>query len=119
MLDLLAGGVPKGASDTHQQMVEDLIRIFEAQRLVSLKTIFDLADNLDSVSKGQPLNTALTGRLAARISEIQLPLNSLSGPERSTLSFGYWTEQHIEDQRKLNLRAAIDKAAKDPKRARS
>jgi len=116
MLDLLAGGVPEGASDTHQQMVEDLIRIFEAQRLVSLSTIFDLADNLDSVSKGQPLNTALTGRLASRISEIQLPRNSLSSPERSTASFGYWTEQHIEDQRKLNLRAAIDRAAKDPQK---
>jgi hypothetical protein len=116
MLDLLAGGVPDGASDTHQQMVEDLIRIFEAQRLVSLNTIFDLADNLDSVSKGQPLNTALTGRLATRISEIQLPRNSLSSPERTTLSYGYWTEQHIEDQRKLNLRTAIDKAAKDPQK---
>jgi len=116
VLDLLAGGVPEGVSDTHQQMVEDLIRIFEAQRLVSLSTIFDLADNLDSVSKGQPLNTALTGRLAARISEIQLPRNTLSSPERSTASFGYWTEQHIEDQRKLNLRAAIDKAAKDPQK---
>ncbi len=116
MLDLLAGGVPEGASDTHQQMVEDLIRIFEAQRLVSLSTIFDLADNLDSVSKGQPLNTALTGRLATRISEIQLPRSSLSSPERSTLAFGYWTEQHIDDQRKLNLRAAIDKAAKDPQK---
>ena len=116
MLDLLAGGAPEAASGTHQQMVEDLIRIFEAQRLVSLSTIFDLADNLDSVSKGQPLNTALTGRLATRISEIQLPRNSLSSPERSTLAFGYWTEQHIDEQRKLNLRAAIDKAAKDPQK---
>jgi len=113
MIDLLAGGVPEGVSETHQQMVEDLIRIFEAQRLVPLNTIFDLADNLDSVSKGQPLNTALTGRLASRISEIQLPRNTMSSPEKSKLAFGYWTEQHIDDQRKLNLRAAIDKAAKD------
>ncbi len=116
MLDLLAGGASETSSDTHQRMVEDLIRIFEAQRLVSLNTIFDLADNLDTVSKGQQLNTALTGRLAARISEIQLPRNSLSSPEKSTLSFGYWTEQHIEDQRKLNLRSAIDKSAKDPQK---
>lgn len=115
MMDLLAGGAAKD-SDTHQQIAEDLIRIFEAQRLVPLNTIFDLADNLDSVSKGQPLNTALTGRLASRISEIQLPLNTVSSPERSTLSYGYWTEEHIDDQRKLNLRAAIDKAAKDPQK---
>ena len=116
MLDLLAGGTAETGSETHQRMVEDLIRIFEAQRLVSLNTIFDLADNLDSVSKGQALNTALTGRLASRISEIQLPRNSLSSPEKSTLSFGYWTEQHVEEQRKLNLRAAIDKSAKDPQK---
>ena len=54
-------------------MVEDMIRIFEAQRLVSLTTLFDLADNLESVSRGEKLNTALAGRLATRISEIQLP----------------------------------------------
>jgi hypothetical protein len=116
MLDLLAGGAPKTAADTHQQMVEEMIRIFEAQRLVSLNTIFELADNLDAVGKGQALNTALTGRLAARISEIQLPRSSLSSTERSSLSFGYWTEQHIDDQRKLNLRSAIDKSAKDPQK---
>ena len=60
-MDLLAGSGSDGASDTHQQMVEDMIRIFEAQRLVSLSTLFDLADNLESVTKGQKLNTALTG----------------------------------------------------------
>ena len=54
-------------------MVEDMIRIFEAQKLVSLSTLFDLADNLDSVARGEKLNTALAGKLVARISEIQLP----------------------------------------------
>ena len=44
---------PEEASDTHQQMVEDMIRVFEAQRLVSLDTLFDLADNLDSVARGR------------------------------------------------------------------
>ena len=29
------------------------------------------------------------------------------------MGFGYWTEKHIEAQRKLNLRAAIEKAAGD------
>ena len=78
-MDLLAGTASAdGVSDTHQQMVEDMIRVFEAQRLVSLDTLFDLADNLDSVGKGQKLNTALAGRLAARISEIQLPRSALS-----------------------------------------
>ena len=34
--------------------------------------------------------------------------------EKNALAFGYWTEKHIEEQRKLNLRALIEKAASDP-----
>src|SRR4029077_13696547 len=115
MIDLLAGAAPEG-SDTHQQMIEDMIRIFEAQRLVSLSTLFDLADNLDSVGRGEKLNTQLAQKLASRISEIQLPRSAMSGQEKNSLAFGYWTERHIDAQRKLNLRAAIDKSANDPQK---
>src|SRR5579885_2767711 len=116
MIDLLAGTAANNSSDTHQQMIEDMIRIFEAQRLVSLSTLSDLADNLDSVARGQKLNTALAGRLASRISEVQLPRTSITGEEKSALSFGYWTERHIDFQRKINLRAIIDKSANDPQK---
>ena len=40
----------------------------------------------------------------------------MSGIEKNSLSFGYWSEKHIEAQRKLNLRAFIDRAATDPKK---
>jgi hypothetical protein len=113
IIDLLAGAAPTEASDTHQQMIEDMIRVFEAQRLASLSDLFDLADNLDSVGKGEKLNTQLAQKLASRISEIQLPRSAMSGQEKNSLAFGYWTERHIEAQRKLNLRAAIDKSAND------
>jgi hypothetical protein len=116
MIDLLAGTATDNSSDTHQQMIEEMIRIFEAQRLVSLSTLFDLADNLDSVSRGEKLNTALAGRLASRISEVQLPRTSITGEEKSALAFGYWTERHIDGQRKINLRATIDKSANDPQK---
>ena len=36
-----------------------MIRIFEAQRLISLDTLFDLADNLESLTRGEKLNTGL------------------------------------------------------------
>jgi hypothetical protein len=32
------------------------------------------------------------------------------------MGFGYWTEKHIDVERKLNLRSAIDKAAGDPEK---
>jgi hypothetical protein len=116
MMDLLAGAGVEDESDAHQQVVEDMIRIFEAQKLISLNTLFDLADNLESVARGEKLNTALAGKLAMRISEIDLPRNTMTTVERNSLSFGYYTDRHVEAQRKLNLRAAIEKAASDPQK---
>jgi len=113
MIDLLAGTAADDGSDAHQQVIEDMIRIFEAQKLVSLTTLFDLADNLESVSRGEKLNTALAAKLASRISDIQLPRNTLTSNEKNSLSFGYWTDRHVEAQRKLNLRSTIEKSAQD------
>ena len=118
MVDLLAGAGTHADADSHRTVVESMIRVLEAQRLISLDTIFDLADNLESLTRGERLNTTLMQRLASRISEIQLPRASLSNVEKNTLAFGYWTEKHIEQQRKTNLRAAIDKAANDPEKLR-
>jgi hypothetical protein len=112
ILDLLAGAAPTDSSDTRQQMLQEMIRIFESQKLISLSTLFDLADNLESVARGEKLNTALTAKLAARISEIQLPRNALTA-ERTSLAFGYWSDKHVDAERKLNLRPAIEKAAGD------
>jgi hypothetical protein len=113
MIDLLAGTTADNTSDTHQQVIEDMIRIFEAQKLVSLSTLFELADNLESVTHGEKLNSALAGKLASRISEIQLPRSALTGVEKNSLAYGYWTDRHIEAQRKLNLRAIIEKSGND------
>jgi hypothetical protein len=115
-IDLLAGsGVGAGAeSDTHRRVVEGLIQTLESQRLVTLDTLFQLADHLEALGRGEKLDTALIARLASRISEIQLPRASLTSVEKNSLAFGYWTEKHVEMQRKANLRAAIEKAKSGP-----
>ncbi len=115
MLDLLAGTAAPSGSAAYQQLVQELIRVFEAQRLVSLDTLFQLADNLEGVSKGQALNTQLAGRLANRMSEINLPQGDLTRAEKNSGAFGYWTEKHIDDQRKVNLRRDIEKAGNNAK----
>jgi len=92
--------------------------VFEAQRLVTLDTIFTLADRLDAAASGQKLDTATVNRLAGRITEIQLPRTALSTRERTEASTGYWTDRHIDSERKLNLRSAIDKAGADPQKLR-
>lgn len=113
LLGLLAGAPPAAGSEAHTLVVQDMMRTFEAQRLVSINTLFELADNLERVSKGEKLDPALVARLANRIAEVQPPRASLSGAERNALSFGYWTEKHLDAQRKLNLRLAVEKAGGD------
>jgi len=113
LTDLLAGAPENGDAEARQRMGEETVRILEAQRIIPLDTMFQLADHLESLSHGEKLNPSLVNRLASAIGEIQLPRASLSGVEKSAVGFGYWTEKHIEAERKLNLRAAIEKAAGD------
>ena len=47
-----------------------------------------------------------------------MPRASMTFEEKGSQAFGYWVDRHIADQRKLNLRATIDKAAKDPEKLR-
>jgi hypothetical protein len=113
MMDLLAGTINPRDEETHQQLVQDMARIFDAQKLISLKTLTDLADHLEAMAKGEKFNPALVTRLTARMQEIQLPRASLTGVEKNALSFGYWTEKHIDAQRKLNLRAQLERPGAD------
>lgn len=119
MLDLLAGqSKPSAEDDAHAQLVDDMRRIFDTQRLISLKTIFDLADNLESLAKGERMNTALVNRLSARILEIQPPRNNLTGAEKNAMAFGYWVDKHIESQRKVNFRQIVERSGSDPEKLR-
>jgi len=105
-------------SEAHTQMLQDMTRVFEAQRLVSLDTIFNLADRLEAAATGQKLDTAAVARLAGRITEIQLPRTALTVRERSEMAAGFWSERHIDAERKMNLRSAIEKAGADPQKLR-
>ncbi len=116
MLDLLAGEVQVSDYDTHTQLVQEMMRIFEQQRLVPLTMIFALADNLESLSKGQKLDTQLVNRVSARIQEIQPARVALSGAEKNALAYGYYTEKHIENQRRVNFRQVVERLQGDPNR---
>ncbi len=116
MLGLLAGGPRLDESESRAELVQQEQRIFEAQRLLPIDLLFELADNLQAVTKGEKLNAQLASRLAARVADIQLPRNSMSGAEKNAMAFGFYVDRHVEEERKLNLRAIIDRAAKDPEK---
>jgi hypothetical protein len=113
MVDLLAGAASSNDAEARDQVEQEILRILEAQRIISLDTLFQLADQLDTLSRGGKPNNALIARLTGRISEIQLPRPSLSTAERTSVAFGYWVDKHIEEQRRLNLRAVVEKAGND------
>lgn len=113
MLGLLAGAMRPRDEQTHTILVADMQKVFDAQRLVSLKVIFDIDDNLEAPSNGGKTNVALVNRLNSRIIDQQPPRSSLSGAERNAMAFGYWVDKHIENERKTNFRAVLDKAGTD------
>lgn len=112
LLDLLAGANLEDA-ETGQEMEEDLVRIMDSQHIVSLDTLWQLADMLE---KGDKPNMPALAKLSARISEVPLPRPPLTSNERNAMGFGYWTERHLEAERRLNVRLAVEKAAGDPAR---
>jgi hypothetical protein len=118
MLELLAGGNSAADTDTRDQIVKEMQRALDAQRIVTLTSLFDIAANLEKASAGQPADMPAAQKLAARISEIQLPRPPLTASERSVLSLGYWSEKHIENERRLNLRAMLDHSGHDADRMR-
>ncbi|MEQ1948801.1 MAG: hypothetical protein ABL995_16545 [Bryobacteraceae bacterium] len=122
MMDLLAGTRAAGTaalSDAHQQMLQDMTRVFEAQRLVPLETLLGIADRLETAAAaGQKPDMAQIARLASRITEVPLPRNSITVRERTEMAAGYWADRHVDAQRKMNLRAAIDRAGADPQKLR-
>ena len=71
------GGGRSDDSETHEAVVQELMRILEAQRIISLDTLFQLADHIEAIAKGEKLDPKLVNKLASRISEIQLPRASL------------------------------------------
>ena len=115
MVAVLSGGAPTAGdadSDAHQELAQEVQRILEAQHMISLDTLFGLAENLEAMPK-EKMNTALANRLTASLGEIGSPRAALTGAEQNAMGFGYWTDKHIESERKLNMRVAMERAGAD------
>jgi hypothetical protein len=114
--DLLAGAADSDDVETRQELEEQMLRILDAQRLISLDTLFQLGDLLESGQRPDKAAIAQLAKLTGRIAELPLPRSPLTGNERNAMGFGFWTEKHLDAERKLNLRLAVEKANGDPAR---
>ncbi len=113
LMALLSGASDTADPDVRGEMEQELGRILEAQHILSLDLLFDVADHLAGLGKGGKLNTALIAKFSGQVRDIPLPRASLTSDEKNAMTFGYWTDKHIEAERRLNVRAAIEKAGSD------
>ncbi len=113
IVDLLAGAANPSDVESHTLLVEEMVRILEAQHIVPLDDLLALAGEMEAPPRGGKLSAAAVSRLSARIAEIPQSRAALTPIEKNALAFGFWTEKHIDAERKLNLRAAVDKLSGD------
>ncbi len=116
---LLAGSMEPGDAETYELVASQMWRIFEAQKLVTLDTIFDVADHLEELAQGAQLNTAIINRFERRLEDLRPYGEGLSSVEKNAISFGYWAERHLNQQRKLDLRREIRRAIGSPEKLRN
>lgn len=113
MMDMLVG--PPQINLGNAGPAGTFMRAFDAQQLLTLDSLFAAADTLGQSAPNKRVLTTLDNQLA-RFEERQSQRSSLSGAERNLLALGYWSERHIDQERKLNLDALA--SATDRKDAR-
>src|SRR6266516_7420830 len=111
VMELLAGphqADPKG-KQIHEEMARGIRSVMDAQRLISLDTLFGLADGLNQVSKKAVSGTALLP-LAGELREFQMPQPIFTASERTEWAAGLYNNRHTE----LQLHTDLTRLLKGP-----
>ncbi len=104
ILALLAGPEQASAEDQNvrAEMARRMSSILTAQRLVSLDTLFSLADGLNSRAQAQPVDEAMLA-LAAELREFEMPQPLFTSRERAEWSGGRYEIRHTQTQMRTDL----------------
>jgi hypothetical protein len=102
--DLLAGPdvTDPESQQVRQQLAERIRSVLEAQRLVSLDTMFALADGLDQLAQGKAVGDRLLP-LAAELKEFEMPRSMFSAAERIQFEHDPSDVRHATLQTRTNL----------------
>ncbi|MGH9782822.1 MAG: hypothetical protein ACRD88_01445, partial [Terriglobia bacterium] len=113
---LLAG--PSQTAPAGQQMRQEIAgrmrTVLDAQRLVSLDTLFGLADGLNDMVQGKAASDGLM-RLAGQLREFEMPQPIFSDRERSEWASGLRKNPHATLQVRTDLGRVMQRSARDPK----
>ncbi len=112
---LLAG--PNQTTTVGQQIRLELANriraVLDAQRLVSLNTLFSLADGLQEMAQGKAASEGLI-RLAGQLREFERPRPIFTDRERSEWASGLHKNPHADVQMRTDLTPVMTRSGKSP-----
>lgn len=100
MVELLVGSLHSKNSNLRSP-AENFLRIFDAQRLISIDSLIAVANGAPKGADAKAL--ANIRDQLSRVDEAESMHGSLSGDEKSSYNVGYWSSRHIEQELKLNV----------------
>ncbi len=109
IVELLVGKLRPVSGNEPVSPAENFLRIFDAQLLAPLDSLFAVADGAGKQAVDPKIVKSLDDQID-RLQETQSLRGSLSAEERNTYSVGYWSDKHIEQEKKL----VVAKLVKNP-----
>jgi len=104
IVELLIGPIRSSNGAGPASPTDTFLRVFDAQRLIPLDSLFALAEKKGGVDA--KTMKSITDQLE-RLEESEAARGSLSQEERNSFALGYWSNRHIEQERKFNLERSL------------
>ena len=108
IVTLLAGPEQTGAEGrkVRQALADRINAVLDAQRLISLDTIFALGDGLKAMPQGKA-TTAMLVDLAGQLREFEMPKPLFTTRERSEWASGLYNNPHLQAEMQTDLARII------------
>lgn len=116
LVELLAGKLRPAEADQPPSPAENLLRVYDAQGLITLDVLFTAADRMSKGNADAKSLKAIDEQLS-RLDEVRSLSGLVSGEERNSLGAGYWSERHIDQERKLSIDSLLKNPEKKDARA--
>jgi hypothetical protein len=111
LVELLVGKVHAADPSAPFPPAENFLRVFDAQRLIRLDSLFTVADRIGKGPVDQKTMKNIDEQLG-RLEDTESLRGSLSSAEKNAMAVGYWSEKHIDQERKVSF----ENLAKNPEK---
>ena len=104
IIEIIAGPPLPGKENqrVHEELAQAIRSVMDGQRLVSLDTLFSLADGLNGVGQGKTPPSSLLS-LAGELREFEMPRPIFTSSERTEWAVGVYNNRHTELQMQTDL----------------